>query len=603
MKLRSKRTSLVALLLAVGVIISVLGVSLANTNVPEVIVYYLYGDDVYTQGVEYTDNSDFVLVSATNRGFASIYCENDIRLKHKLVYKECPFDRSKVLGGIRSDVPVLFVDKNNKITWSNGYPGYEVGETNTPGDFNWYADHPEEAEELDALADRKAAQKKVEDELKAAEVDKQRAFSAKTAIDYNSTANHNGRIFVVDGADIIYDTATIDIRSHDVNYNYSTKIAIDAWKPESLVQEFVEYYIRPCINEVRPDGIEFHFYNKYVLTVADFDLTYLYKDPTINKMQAMLDSGDLPTAIPVEVVLGNNWANGTATVIWTNGHPKADRVGSKYVPGQYSFEEDTGLPWGEEFFGYTEEDIEEAIENGGKPYEETHPSENGGDNGGDVTPPIVATDPAQPTQPSAPSTPSKPAKQHIYAGEGAENDAAYFSDMTSGWAFSYIQRAAKAGFVNGTGNGRFSPLMNLSGNQLVTIIGRIFWRDEVAAITTASDTWYSAYARYAQQKGLLTNLSGIDMNAELPRYAAAEILYRTAIAVDMDLSNTKSYAEVANPGYSTSTFHDAIAWNYANGVINGMGDGYFHGNGTLTREQTATVIIRFVDTYNRQVPV
>ena len=175
--------------------------------------------------------------------------------------------------------------------------------------------------------------------------------------------------------------------------------------------------------------------------------------------------------------------------------------------------------------------------------------------------------------------------------------------MTGGWAFSYIQRVAEAGFVNGTGDGRFSPRMNLSGNQLVTILGRIFWRDEAAAITQPEDTWYSAYVRCAREKGLLTNLSGMDMNAALPRYAAAEILYRTAVAVDMDLSSTKDYSEVPSPGYDTDTFHDAIAWNYANGVINGMDDGFFHGGGTLTREQTAAVIIRFVDTYNRQVPV
>lgn len=80
-------------------------------------------------------------------------------------------------------------------------------------------------------------------------------------------------------------------------------------------------------------------------------------------------------------------------------------------------------------------------------------------------------------------------------------EAPAFSDVPEDhWAYSYVQRAALAGVVNGTGGGQFSPDKPLTLAEFTAMVLRGVYGEEPEH--TGAGQWYSAYTAAADALGL-----------------------------------------------------------------------------------------------------
>lgn len=120
-----------------------------------------------------------------------------------------------------------------------------------------------------------------------------------------------------------------------------------------------------------------------------------------------------------------------------------------------------------------------------------------------------------------------------------------FIDIPSGhWAANDVIRLADAELVNGMGEGRFGPDNPMTRGQFVTILGR---------------------------------LAGID-----PSH------YSDNVFLDVPVS---------------AYYAPYVTWAQANGIVSGMGDGKFYPDNNISREQIATVVVRFAQSQDVGLPI
>lgn len=226
----------------------------------------------------------------------------------------------------------------------------------------------------------------------------------------------------------------------------------------------------------------------------------------------------------------------------------------------------------------------------------------------------------------------------IIAGVFAANTSPTFSDVpTSHWAYSYVERAADNGWVNGVGNGKFGPDQQISYAELFTMLVRVYLPEEADSYQDTPSLiwhWYDPYALvafdYSFTDGLQFDYDVLRNEADkrvVTRYDLAQFLYNMAdyfASAGERYRNgqgtAKEWGDFYFPKYDAASVQAGIAeWssvpaNYREavtaivgaGIITGVdGKGTFNGNGVMTRAQAATVMCRFIDvlTENGAPPV
>ena len=188
--------------------------------------------------------------------------------------------------------------------------------------------------------------------------------------------------------------------------------------------------------------------------------------------------------------------------------------------------------------------------------------------------------------------------------------SADFSDVSaSHWAYSSVKWCADNGIVNGVGNNKFAPDDTLTGAQFSVMLARAFYADEVSAAKSSGDNWYAAEMRVLENNGVyecyfplaqeLTITLIEDENADLSRNQMAQmmgnIIKKTVgdVGFDVDAATAKVSDAMSDPYYAF-----AIVRCVNTGVLNGYGDGLFHGDDTLTRAQATAVIYRLYNFMN-----
>lgn len=167
-----------------------------------------------------------------------------------------------------------------------------------------------------------------------------------------------------------------------------------------------------------------------------------------------------------------------------------------------------------------------------------------------------------------------------------------FSDVpTTYWGYDYIEAAAEAGLMKGTGGGKFSPELKVSVAQFLTLLGRLVFPD----VKADGEDWYGPYVRAAKEAGLLTG-SKVDVNNvenEITRYDMAVILCAAAKKLGVT-EKTAQPGEVADYMDIPARYIDAVLAVYGTGLIKGDQTGNFNGENTMTRVEVATVIARLL---------
>lgn len=179
-----------------------------------------------------------------------------------------------------------------------------------------------------------------------------------------------------------------------------------------------------------------------------------------------------------------------------------------------------------------------------------------------------------------------------------------FSDVPqTHWAYAYIMRAYEDDVMTGTyhnaatGERQFSPDATLTMPELITIVTRAFYGDEVEA-STATGEWYAKNEEVANAHDLLG--FGVSMSGPATRYAMAVVMRNVMVdkgakmPTEAELETVQS--RIADWNSIPAMFKDAVATVFYLNIITGVdSNGTFDGSSTMNRATAATVYCRLAD--------
>ena len=145
-----------------------------------------------------------------------------------------------------------------------------------------------------------------------------------------------------------------------------------------------------------------------------------------------------------------------------------------------------------------------------------------------------------------------------------------------------------------------------TGDEVCTICGEIMKQGEVipahcpskAFADLNTDRWYHEYTDYVITRELMNGMDETHFAPEgnLTRGQLVTTLYR--LAGEPEVAEPATFSDVKAGRYYT----EAVAWGEDLGIVKGMTDDTFSPEGTVTREQAATFLYRYVTNYLKQEP-
>ena len=173
-----------------------------------------------------------------------------------------------------------------------------------------------------------------------------------------------------------------------------------------------------------------------------------------------------------------------------------------------------------------------------------------------------------------------------------------FTDVAHGaWYYDAVSYVYTNGLMDGTSATTFEPNANMTRAMLVTILWRMEGEPVVNYLMPFTDVdggaWYAEAVRWAASEGIVTGVSDTSFapNAEITREQLAAILHRYA-GEPATAANLAGYAD----GASVSAYAvDAMSWCVEHMIITGVTDTTLEPQGTATRAQCATMLMRFAE--------
>jgi hypothetical protein len=182
-----------------------------------------------------------------------------------------------------------------------------------------------------------------------------------------------------------------------------------------------------------------------------------------------------------------------------------------------------------------------------------------------------------------------------------------FTDVKeNNWFYDYVLYVYRAGLMQGTAPGSFSPHAAMTRAMAVTVLHRMS-RDNGSYENIFSDVpsgaWYEEAAAWAAVKGIAGGVGSgrFDPGTEITREQLAVMLYRYAKYMDYDVSvgedtNILSY----NDAFDISEYaYAALQWACGAGIIKGDNKGSLNPQGHATRAEIAAMLKRFIEYSDR----
>lgn len=189
---------------------------------------------------------------------------------------------------------------------------------------------------------------------------------------------------------------------------------------------------------------------------------------------------------------------------------------------------------------------------------------------------------------------------------GAECPAHLFTDVnTSAWYHEAVDYVLVNGLMSGYGNGLFGPDDILSRAQLCQIIYNMEGQPATSGSSVFTDVadsaWYADAVTWAAENGIVGGYGGGLFGPEdnITREQLASILYRYAQTKGYDTSvgentNILSYTDALE---ISEYAIPAMKWACGAGVIMGVTESALLPQGSATRAQVATMLMRFCEYY------
>ena len=185
-----------------------------------------------------------------------------------------------------------------------------------------------------------------------------------------------------------------------------------------------------------------------------------------------------------------------------------------------------------------------------------------------------------------------------------------FSDMPaeSHWAHKGVDFVYNAKLFSGTTSTAFSPQMTMDRAMLVTVLWRYQGKPASSGANPFTDiplkAYYTDAVLWATETGLTEGVSDtrFDPTGSITREQLATIFYRFAAFEGADISLRASIDSFPDRGSVSSYAIEALQWAVATKLIQGSsvnGVNHLLPLQTTTREQAATLLLRFVQWLNR----
>ena len=182
-------------------------------------------------------------------------------------------------------------------------------------------------------------------------------------------------------------------------------------------------------------------------------------------------------------------------------------------------------------------------------------------------------------------SPNKPNKSTM-----GEADASKFRDVAaSDWYFDAVQYVLEKGLMNGTSDWTFAPNDATTRGMIVTILAR------VEGVNTNGNPWYAAGQKWAMDNGIS---DGTNMPGVITREQLATILYRYAKQKGYDVSKSAALTGFSDADKVSGYAFDAMQWAVAEELLKGS-NGKLDPQGSATRAQVATILMRFMQKYEK----
>jgi len=186
--------------------------------------------------------------------------------------------------------------------------------------------------------------------------------------------------------------------------------------------------------------------------------------------------------------------------------------------------------------------------------------------------------------------------------DAVRNDLPLNDVPADSWYYPYIRYITENDIMQGSGNGNFAPNAHLTRAMFATILWRMAGEpsaadDEISLFDVGAGEWYSEAIAWAYSVGIVQG-SGAGTfipNDPITREQMAVMLFRFAALGnrDMTVSANAAWNQFTDRGDVSDWAEEAMGWAVYTGLIIGTSPTTIHPQGTATRAQCATILMRF----------
>ncbi len=175
-----------------------------------------------------------------------------------------------------------------------------------------------------------------------------------------------------------------------------------------------------------------------------------------------------------------------------------------------------------------------------------------------------------------------------------------FTDAEAHWSADAVDFAVANGLMNGVSDKAFAPNSTLNRAMLVTILYRLAGSPAVADAAKFADVaagqWYSDAVAWAAANGIVTGKTetAFAPNDNITREQFATMLMRYCKFAGLDTAKNADLGAFTDSASISAYAKDALAWANASGIITGRTATTIAPNGSATRGEAATMLMRFM---------
>ena len=177
-----------------------------------------------------------------------------------------------------------------------------------------------------------------------------------------------------------------------------------------------------------------------------------------------------------------------------------------------------------------------------------------------------------------------------------------FTDVKTGdWFYEAVQYVYDKGMMTGVSADRFAPASTTTRGMIVTILYRLENEPAVSGGSAFTDVengaWYADAVAWAAANDIVNGTSATTFapNSPITREQMAAILYRYAAYKGYDVSQKADLSGYTDAASISGYAKDALAWANAQKLITGVTDTTLNPQGSATRAQVATILMRFCE--------